>query len=83
MRLQTVSLDRELITKRTGGIQSSHMEVSAGIRRQVTINVKAQEHSREENPKPRHLQGSILKRIWHRATVTYVRSRTWESVYMQ
>lgn len=80
MSLQRVSLEHELITKRTGGIQSSHMEAFTGIRRQVSINVKAQEHNREENPKPRHLQGSILKSIWHRATVTSVRSRIWGSV---
>lgn len=62
MSLQRVSLEHELITKRTGGIQSSHMEAFTGIRRQVSINVKAQEHNREENPKPRHLYKVVYLR---------------------
>jgi hypothetical protein len=56
------------------------MEVFAGIRRHASISVKPQEHSREENPMPRHLQTSILREYGTRVTVTSVRSRKWNNV---
>lgn len=50
MGLQRVSLEHELITKRTGGIQSSHMEAFTGIRRQVSIKHRSTTEKKIQSP---------------------------------